>query len=96
MKRFAIGIVVCSFWLVAVGQTGAPQPARGVQVVLLGTGTPLPDPERSGPSTAVVAGGRAYIFDAGTGVVRRAAAARDKGVGDLEPRTLRLSLRTTF
>lgn len=92
MKHLAIGMVVCSF-LLAAGQTDVPQPAR-VQVVMLGTGTPLPDPERSGPSTAVVVNDRAYVFDAGTGVVRRAAAARDKGVMNLEPRTLRVAFLT--
>src|SRR5260370_41229282 len=58
--------------------------ATKTQVVMLGTGTPLPDPDRSGPSTAIVVNGTAYIVDAGTGVVRRAAAARDKGVRHLD------------
>lgn len=54
------------------------------QIVLLGTGTPLPDPDRSGPSTAVIVNGTPYIVDFGTGVVRQAAAARKKGVhGDV-------------
>src|SRR6266568_1300572 len=55
------------------------------QVVLLGTGTPLPDPDRSGPSTAIVVNGTPYLVDFGTGIVRRAAAARNKGVSGLEP-----------
>jgi ribonuclease BN (tRNA processing enzyme) len=46
-----------------------------LRVVMLGTGTPNADPERSGPSVAVIAGGRAYLVDCGPGVVRRAAAA---------------------
>ena len=61
---------------------------------MLGTGTPLPDPERAGPSTAVVVNGESYVFDAGTGVVRRAAAARDKGFVALEPRKLRVAFLT--
>ncbi len=44
-------------------------------VVLLGTGTPIPDPDRSGPGVAIVVDSVAYLFDAGTGIVRRAAAA---------------------
>src|SRR5580698_8207474 len=48
------------------------------QVILLGTGTPNADPERSGPSVAVVANGKPYIVDFGPGVVRRAAAAHIK------------------
>jgi len=49
--------------------------AQDTRVVLLGTGTPNPDPERSGPAAAVISGDRVYIVDAGPGVVRRAAQA---------------------
>lgn len=45
------------------------------QVVMLGTGTPRPDPDRSGPAVAIVYSGKAYLFDCGPGVVRRAATA---------------------
>ena len=44
-------------------------------VVLLGTGTPVPDPQSAGPSTAVVVGDRLFIVDAGSGVERRLTAA---------------------
>ena len=46
--------------------------------MFLGTGTPLPDPDRSGPATAVVVDGAAYLFDAGAGVcvARRLVCAR--------------------
>jgi ribonuclease Z len=44
-------------------------------VITLGTGTPVPNPERSGPATAVVVGQRVFLFDAGSGVMRRLAAA---------------------
>ncbi|HSA57727.1 MAG TPA: MBL fold metallo-hydrolase [Gemmatimonadaceae bacterium] len=44
-------------------------------VVTLGTGTPVPNPERAGPATAVVVGSRVFLFDAGPGVMRRIAAA---------------------
>jgi ribonuclease BN (tRNA processing enzyme) len=44
-------------------------------VILLGTGTPYPDPAASGPATAVVVGGRVFLFDAGPGVMRRLRAA---------------------
>lgn len=49
------------------------------RVVLLGTGTPNADPDRSGPSVAVVVGQRPYLVDAGPGVVRRASAAYRNG-----------------
>lgn len=46
------------------------------KVILLGTGTPNIDPNRSGPSVAIVVGKATYIVDFGPGVVRRAIAAR--------------------
>ena len=58
------------------------------QVVLLGTGTPVPDPDRSGPCVAVIASGRAYLVDMGPGVVRRAEAARRAGHSALAPSAL--------
>lgn len=61
---------------------------------MLGTGTPLPDPDRSGPSTAIVVDASAYLIDAGTGVVRRAAAAREKGLQALAPTNLRVAFLT--
>ena len=57
-----------------------PIPYRPTQIVMLGTGTPMPDPDRSGPSTAIVVNDTPYLIDFGPGVVRRAAAAYRKGV----------------
>lgn len=45
------------------------------KLILLGTGTPNADPKRSGPATAIVVNGSAYVVDLGPGVVRRATAA---------------------
>ena len=42
---------------------------------MLGSGAPLPDPERAGPAFAITYGTRVFLFDAGAGVMRRAAAA---------------------
>jgi len=53
-------------------------------VVMLGTGTPNPDPERAGSATAIVTGGQAYLVDCGPGVVRRAAAASNAGIESLD------------
>ncbi len=65
-------------------------PDTGAVVVLLGTGTPIADPERSGPATAIVAGGESYLVDAGAGVVRRAVAAAHKdSIPALRVRNLR-------
>lgn len=60
---------------------------------MLGTGTPRPNPERSGPATAIVVGDRAYLVDFGPGVVRRAAAAA-KGYSAVEPINIKVAFLT--
>lgn len=57
--------------LIAAGQSSA-------KVIILGSGTPIPDPSSSGPCVAVVVNGQAYLFDAGVNVVRQAQAAAEK------------------
>ena len=42
----------------------------GLHVALCGSGSPMPDPSRAGPCTAVLAGQRLFVFDAGAGSVR--------------------------
>ncbi|AYE99007.1 ribonuclease Z [Mycobacterium paragordonae] len=49
-----------------------------IEVTLLGTGSPIPDPNRAGPATLVRAGGQVFLVDCGRGVLQRAAAV---GVG---------------
>lgn len=49
--------------------------ASVTRLIVLGSGTPLPDPERAGPAFAVTYGTRTFLFDAGAGVMRRVAAA---------------------
>jgi ribonuclease BN (tRNA processing enzyme) len=68
---------------------GALASQSRTQVVMLGTGTPNADPDRSGPAVAIVAGPNAYLVDAGPGVVRRAAAAHRQGVEALAVAGLR-------
>jgi ribonuclease Z len=46
-----------------------------IEVVLLGTGNPLPDRDRAGAATLVRAGGRTMLFDAGRAVCMRLVAA---------------------
>jgi ribonuclease BN (tRNA processing enzyme) len=55
-------------------QAAPIEPVR-TEVILLGTGTPYPDPHASGPATAVVVGKRVFLFDAGVGVMRQMNAA---------------------
>lgn len=72
--------------LFAAPVVAASQQSR-TQIVMLGTGTPIPDPERAGPAVAIVVDSAAYLFDAGAGVGRRAAAAALKGIKAFAPRT---------
>ena len=55
---------------------------------------PRPNPQRQGPSVAIVANGRAYIVDAGVGVVRQAAAASERGFPALEATKLDIAFLT--
>jgi ribonuclease BN (tRNA processing enzyme) len=81
-------VLLLSTAVPAVGQQSA---TSKTQIVLLGTGTPGPDPDRSGPATAIIVNGTAYLIDFGPGVVRRASAAfLEKGIKALEPTKLRV------
>jgi ribonuclease BN (tRNA processing enzyme) len=53
------------------------------KIVFLGTGTPNADPDRFGPSLAIVVNDTPYLVDFGPGVVRRAAAAHRNGIAGL-------------
>ena len=70
------------------------EPYGRTRVVLLGTGTPGAEPDRSGPATAVVVDETPYLVDFGPGVVRQAAAAAAKGVAGMEPSNLRIGFVT--
>lgn len=69
----------------AVVHLSVPQPGRQLRaqqpdssrtsVILLGSGTPVPNPAAQGPAVAVVVRDRIFLFDAGAGVVRQMAAA---------------------
>ncbi len=62
----------------------------GLHVALCGTGSPLPDPKRSGPCTGVIAGDRLFVVDAGDGAARTLARMR------LGPQRLTAVLLTHF
>jgi ribonuclease BN (tRNA processing enzyme) len=72
----------------------AEQNKPTTQIVMLGTGTPRYFPDRSGPATAIVVGDRAYLVDLGPGVVRRAAAAAEKGIAPLDPAKITVAFIT--
>jgi ribonuclease BN (tRNA processing enzyme) len=69
------------------GPINAQQTAT--KLVLLGTGTPFADPNKSGPSLAIVINNTSYIVDCGPGVVRRAAEASQLGFPALEASQLK-------
>jgi len=56
---------------ISPGELTAP-----TRVVVLGTGTPIPDIRRAGPSIAIIHKGESYLFDVGAGSVRNATIAR--------------------
>ncbi len=63
-------------------------------MVLLGTGNPSANPDRSGPSVAVVVNDASYIVDFGPGVVRRSTAAFRNGVTGLALPKLKTAFAT--
>lgn len=49
------------------------------KIVLLGTGTPVADPERSGPSVAIIVNDTPYIVDFGPGVIAKSFSSTQSG-----------------
>ena len=88
------GLLVLLLSLAVFPQSEEKTRAQNTQIVLLGTGTPYPDPERSGPATAVVVNGTPYLIDFGPGVVRRIAAASQQGVKGLTVVNVRVAFLT--
>ena len=93
--RLLWGVVTVALVVVATKPAAWRQPpspaSGGTRVVLLGTGNPPADPDRSGPATAVVVNDTPYLVDFGAGVVRRAkSAVVEKGVAALDPVNLRV------
>jgi ribonuclease BN (tRNA processing enzyme) len=74
--------------LLAAAPPPAAAPAPVTRLVLLGTGTPNLDPDRSGPALAVVVGDSPYLVDCGAGLLSRTAAASRKRIPGLEPERL--------
>lgn len=89
-------LTLAALFLFTAGAPGQQAPGSGgrTKVVLLGTGTPGPTPDRSGPATAIVVDETAYLVDVGPGVVRRASAAFERGITALQPTRLRVAFIT--
>ena len=43
----------------------------GINAYVCGSGSPMPDADRAGPCIAVLAGNQAFVFDAGSGSIRK-------------------------
>ncbi|WP_167610126.1 MBL fold metallo-hydrolase [Maribellus sediminis] len=67
------------------------------KVILLGTGTPNPDPDHAGSSVAILVNDNAYLVDFGAGLVRNAARMTPQYGGEfpqLEAKNLKLAFLT--
>ena len=67
----AIVLIVSTAFAVAQGRPQARtlDPDAGISVILLGTGVPIPNPQRGTACTAVIAGDRAFLVDTGRNCV---------------------------
>src|ERR1700722_18273575 len=54
-----------------VSRSLGPREGPVMDVILLGTGSPIPNPQRAGPATLVKAGGTNLLVDCGRGVIMR-------------------------
>lgn len=65
-----------------------------MKLTLLGTGTPIPDPARRGPSQVIEADGTLLLIDAGSGVVQRLVEAAYGPLSDdrMQPPIARIAL----
>jgi len=94
-----LSIIFISLLLIFMGSDSAISQTTSAktQLILLGTGTPNADPDRSGPSLAIVVGDTSYIVDFGPGVVRRAASLSQNNGGSYEalnPENLKIAFLT--
>jgi ribonuclease BN (tRNA processing enzyme) len=67
------------------------------KVILLGTGTPNPDPEHAGSSVAILVNNNVYLVDFGAGIVRQAAKMTPQYGGEfpqLEAKNLKIAFLT--
>jgi ribonuclease BN (tRNA processing enzyme) len=89
-KTSALAVAVAVALMAAAG----PHAQSRTNVVVLGTGTPNADPDRYGPSVAIVVDETSYLVDFGVGVVRRAAAAERAGIKALNATNLKYAFAT--
>ena len=83
MRKKILSIVVLGVCFLGSAQAEL-EPSEITKLVILGSGTPNADPERSGPSVAIVVNDTSYLVDFGPGVVRRATAMSPTYGGTIE------------
>lgn len=83
MRKKILSIVVLGVCFLGIAQAEL-EPSEITKLVILGSGTPNADPERSGPSVAIVVNDTSYLVDFGPGVVRRATAMSPTYGGTIE------------
>src|SRR5436305_15344208 len=71
MSKTLAAFVTLLYLLLCPAVTAQTRADNDFKVTLLGTGTPIPDLDRFGPSTLVEAGNKKLLFDAGRGATIR-------------------------
>jgi ribonuclease Z len=81
-------IIVIIYLVIAINSAGfafvQQIDDQQTRVILLGTGTPNPDPLHSGNSVAIIVNNTPYVVDFGPGIVRQASALSPSYGGDIE------------
>ena len=67
----------------------APSLYGQTKLIVLGSGTPNPDPDRAGSAYAVVVNETPYLIDFGPGIIRRAASLSPPWGGEIEAMTVK-------
>ncbi|HVZ24725.1 MAG TPA: MBL fold metallo-hydrolase [Sediminibacterium sp.] len=87
MKNYWVFILCCLPAVVGWPPVCVKAQAKktGTRLVILGSGTPNIDPDRTGPSLAIIVNGQSYVVDCGRSVIHRTAEAARKGIPGLDP-----------
>ena len=65
------------------------------RVVMLGTGNPIANPDKSGPGVAIIVDDKSYLVDFGPGIVRQASKASiEYDIEELKPKNLKITFLT--
>lgn len=82
-SRFAM---LAGATVLAVGGAIAAPALAETRIIMLGTGTPVPNGDRAGSGVAIIHDGEAYLFDAGHGMMQNAIKAwKDLDAPELDP-----------